>query len=252
VSGLVTLCRIEAIKLRGTLALAMVFVAPLLVVALQMLMWASGRGVPRDTGVDLWWSFAINVLSIWAVFMQPLFVALVVMLVYHADHASQGWLRMFLLPVPRWSVPASKLAVVLVLVTAANLVLFAGSVGGAAVMDAARADITLPARVPFDRLALAWGKVLLASSLVVAIQNLVSLRWSSATFPLGVGVAGTMGAVFAATWKHGHWHPWLMPIQVLHKPAVADQILWVSPVLATLLIVATLVYASRRAPGRWA
>ena len=48
----------------------------------------------------------------WAIFMQPLFAALIVALVYHLDHASQGWLRLFVLPVPRWTIPAAKLAVV--------------------------------------------------------------------------------------------------------------------------------------------
>ena len=123
-SAFLSMCRVEALKLRRTLALWMVLVAPAVVVVLQLLVATRSRDGMLGADVDLWLTFQKNVLTLWAVFMQPLFAALVATLVYHADHASQGWLRLFVLPVPRWTVPAAKLAAVFALVSAANLVLF--------------------------------------------------------------------------------------------------------------------------------
>jgi len=244
-----TMCRIEFLKLRRTLALWMVVVAPAVVVLLQLLIWTGARG-DFDVDVDLWLAFLTNVLSMWAIFMQPLFVALVVTLVYHLDYASQGWPRMFLLPVPRWTVPAAKLAVVATMVVAATVVLVALSLAGTKLGPLLNERIVLQPDIPFATAFARAGKVLVASLLVVVIQNFVSLRWSSVPVSLGIGITGTFLALFATSWKYGPYYPWLMGIQVIHgKEAAAARILWLSPALAIVLAAATLIYATRRDPG---
>ena len=250
-SGLVSMCRVEALKLRRTLALWMVVVAPALVILLQlMLATRSGAGLGAD--VDLWLSFQKNVLTLWAIFMQPLFAALVATLVYHVDHASQGWLRLFVLPVPRWTVPGSKLLVVLVLVTAANAVLLALGVFATLAAPLLNVQLELSPEVPWAVLVERALRVYVASLLVVAVQNLISLRFASVPVSLGVGIAGTFVALFAASWKGGPYFPWLMALNVIHgKEAIAARVLWMSP-LATLVVVgATLIYASRRDPAAY-
>jgi lantibiotic transport system permease protein len=115
-SAFLRIFRIEALKLRRTLALWMTLVAPAAVILLQLLIVTRvGDGPGAD--IDVWLSFQKNALTMWALFMQPLFVALVATLVYHLEHASNGWLRLFVLPVPRWTIPAAKLAAVFGLVT---------------------------------------------------------------------------------------------------------------------------------------
>ena len=64
-----------------------------MVVLLQVLIWLNNkRGF--DGKNDLWLGFFGNVLTVWALFMQPLLAALVTGLVYHAEGPSTGWLRM--------------------------------------------------------------------------------------------------------------------------------------------------------------
>jgi ABC-2 type transport system permease protein len=246
-----TMCRIEILKLRRTLALWMVLIAPAVVVLLQMMIWVNNRSA-FDVDVDLWLSFLTNVLSMWAIFMLPLFAALIVALVYHIDHSSQGWLRLFVLPVPRWTVPAAKLTIVTAMVVAATVVLVAGSLAGTLAAQMLNARIVLPDEIPLGTIALRSAKMLVASLIVVVIQNAVSLRFSSVPVSLGVGITGTFVALFATSWKYGPYYPWLMALHTIHgKEDVAARILWISPTLAILLAAATLVYATRRAPAEY-
>ncbi len=249
--ALATMCRIEVLKLRRTLALWMVLIAPAVVVSLQMLIWASSKSA-FDVDADLWLSFHQNILSMWAVFMQPLFVALVAALVYHVDHSSQGWLRLFLLPVPRWTVPAAKLAVVLAMVVAATAVLQVLSLAGTWAAQAMNSRIVLPEYVPLGVLLSRTAQVLLTSLVVAVVQNAVSLRFASVSVSLGVGITGAFVALFASSWKYGPYYPWLMALHTIHgKPEVVARILWLSPTVALLGIAATMVYASRRDPGAY-
>lgn len=245
-----TMCRIELQKLRRTLALTMVFVAPLTVVVLQLGMWATRKSSFHD-GANLWQSFPTNALGLWAIFMFPMFAALAVGLVYQLDHSSQGWSRLFLMPVPRWTIPAAKLSIALLLMIAGLVILLAATTLAALLIDRLDPRFALPAP-PLGDIALRAGKVFLGTILVFMIQNLVSLRWRSMPVSLGVGIGGTFVALFAAGWKYASYHPWLMGIMTLHgKEDVVARTLWLSPCLAFVLAAGTLLYAARRDPARY-
>lgn len=241
--------RIELLKLRRTLALLMAFVAPTMVVLLQVLIWLNNkRGF--DGKNDLWLGFFGNVLTVWALFMQPLLAALVTGLVYHAESASTGWLRMGVWPLPRGAVPLAKLATVLTLMLLSTLVLTGGSLVGARLADALHPLITLPDRVPWGTIASRVSGVSAASLLVVAIQSLVASRYSAVTVSLGTGVAGTFVALFASSWKLGVYYPWLMPLRALHGTQAQATLAVALGALGGVLVgAASVVLAARRDPG---
>lgn len=240
--------RSEMTKLKRTLALAVVVVAPLAVIGLQMLIWLRNREFFVDA--DLWLSFLNNILAMWGLFMYPLLTALVAGLVYHVEYVSTGWLRIFTWPAPRWVPPTAKLAIVLTLLALACLVLVAGSLAGAWLVDLIHPGLELPAAVPLAEMARRAGAVCAAGLLVVAIQNFVSLWWPSMTLSLGIAVAGTFVGLFATSWKFGVYYPWLLPMRTLYgrenEPTVA---LTVGVVGGLAVMAATLVAASRRDPG---
>ncbi|MCM2256621.1 MAG: ABC transporter permease [Vicinamibacteria bacterium] len=216
-SGFRAAFQAERMKLRRTLALAMAVVAPAMVVLLQVLIWLNNRR-GFDVDIDLWLAFGNNVLAMWALFMQPLYVALAAALVFHAEHASGGWLRLFTWPLPRTSVLAAKHAVVLALLALSTLLLFAFSLLGAFVADLLDASITLPEDVPLLELASRSLRVFAAALLLTAIQCAVSFRFATISVPLGTGVVGTFVALFATSWKAGVYYPWLMPARALFGP----------------------------------
>jgi len=248
-SAFLRIFRIEALKLRRTLAIWMTLVAPAAVILLQLLIMTRVGGGP-GADIDIWLSFQKNALTMWALFMQPLFVALVATLVYHLEHASNGWLRLFVLPVPRWTIPAAKLAAVFGLVTLATIVLFVLDVAATWMAPALNANVELPAEIPWGELVRRTARVFVATLAVVAIQNFVSFRFASVPLSLGVGIVGTFVGLFASSWKGGPYFPWLMGLHVIHgKEALVARIMWMAPLLAGVVAAATIVYASRRDPA---
>jgi lantibiotic transport system permease protein len=248
-SALLLAYRIELLKLRRTLALSMVFVAPTMVVLLQVLIWLNNkRGF--DAKIDLWLAFFGNVLTVWALFMQPLLAALVTGLVYHAESSATGWLRMGAWPLPRVAVPLAKLATVLTLMLLSTLVLTGGSLVGARLAATLHPLIALPDQVPWGKLAARVTSVTAASLLVVAIQNLVASRYSAVTVSLGTGVAGTFVALFASSWKLGIYYPWLMPLRsLLGTEAEVPLAIALGSVGGVLVGAASVLLAARRDPG---
>jgi ABC-2 type transport system permease protein len=249
VRGLSAAVRIELLKLRRTLALATCFVAPLVVAAFQVAVWLR-REEGFGADVEPWLSFHTNVLTMWAIFMLPLTTALVVALVHHAEHANQGWLRLGVLPLPRWVVPAAKALVATGLLLLATGVLVLGCLGGAVLADALHPKIALETAAPVATMLGRTARVFGAALLVLAIQNAVSLRFPSIVVSLGTGVAGTFLALFASGSKLGPYYPWLMPLHAVHGKEEAVVLSVALGAAGGLLVLAlTVALAARRDPG---
>lgn len=217
-SPLVRALHAEALKLKRTLALRMVVVAPLLVAALQfMIVWE--RGV--DAKFDLWDTLSNVSLSAWAVFVFPLLITLTSALVCGIDHGERNWKHLFALPVPRQSVYVAKLLVALVLAGVGTAILAVLTILTGWFFVRIRPELAAAAAPPYGFIvkhaAMSW----LAAWWIIAIQAWVSIRWSSFTLACSVGIAGTFFAVFAAGARLGAYYPWLLPINVLSKERVA-------------------------------
>lgn len=213
---LLSLFSSELLKLKRTLAVWMVMIAPAFVIVLQCAIWLNQKdGIGTDA--DLWLMFTTNILSMWGIFMFPLFCALVVALVYQYEHTTSGWQKMYTLPVSRWSVIAVKQSAALFLLLSSGIFLFAGTIVAGFAVDMLHPNIDMPSHIPVAEMARRWTLVFIASLLVFAIQNWVSLRWTSLTAAIGTGIGGTFVAIFATSWKYGQFYPWLMPIHVLHR-----------------------------------
>ena len=69
----------------------------------------------------------------------------------------------------------------------------------------------------------------LAAWLIIAIQNWISIRWSSFTTALAAGIGGTFFALFAASARLGKYYPWLLPLNVFNEERFAAAI-WLAVV----------------------
>jgi len=221
-SDLLTLISCELIKLRRNLALWMVVIAPAFVILLQTLIWLNLKeGLGFDA--DLWLMYSSNILSIWSLFMFPMFTALVVALIYQYEHTTGGWLRTGTYPVAGWMVLAAKQFSALILLTLSSGLLLVFTIAGGWITGYFHPVIEMPEVIPWGELLLRSGKIWAASLLVLAIQNWVSLRWTSLSVPIGTGIGGTFVALFATSWKFGYLYPWLLPLNSIYGTDGKDQ-----------------------------
>ena len=100
----------EVLKMKGTVALKMVILAPALVFLLMLVAFSQ---VPPSTH-NLWMTFAQSTLNMWALLVMPLYITIQTALIAGLDHSDNHWKSLFARPVPRWTLYVAKLGVAVV------------------------------------------------------------------------------------------------------------------------------------------
>ena len=198
----------EGLKLRRTLALALVVIAPVSVVVLQTLMlWQRVMNLASE-GMA-WANFFQSTLGLWTLLMLPLYVTLETSLLASLEHANGGWKHLFALPVPRWSVYAAKLVVAVALLLGSMLVLGVGMILGGLALGAAVPEIGLTGAPPWRDALGPVLRIFLIAWLMVAIHTWIALRWNNVVVALGSGmVAAVAGVLIGQSARWGPWFPW--------------------------------------------
>lgn len=210
--SLIRVLHAEMLKLKRTLAFRMVFVAPLLVAALQFfVVWNQRRFGPD---FKLWEMVPRGSLSVWAVFMLPLLVTLETALLNGIEHGEKQWKHLFALPIPRSAVYAAKLLVAQALAAASTLFLSVLIVFVGISLMRLRPELANSGPAPYGWILKYAAMVWLAAGLIIAIHTWVSIRWPGFALALGTGIGGTFFALFAASARVGKFYPWLLPMNV--------------------------------------
>jgi lantibiotic transport system permease protein len=202
----------ETLKLKRTLALWMVLIAPATVVVLNFLMlWQRGASYLLEAD-SAWESLAHNIMTFWALLMLPLYVTLETALLGGVDHAGQQWKHLYALPLPRGSIYAAKWLISLGLVAASTLVLWIGTILCGLLLNVVSPELKLSAAIPFWAILQPMALIGLIGSLIVAIHLFVGLRWPSFTVAIGFGmVAATGNIMIINSDKWAKVYPWALP-----------------------------------------
>lgn len=230
----------EFLKVKRTLALATVILAPLFIVALSTLRVYGIHAVQAKRWIEL----SRGAGNIWSGLMLPLLATLVAALLAEYEHRDSHWKQLFALPAPRSSILAGKIAICLLLVAFANIVLWAGiPCAGAALGFLAGQDAVAAIGAWSTKL----GLVLLCALGLTTIQMWISLRWKNFIVATGSGVCATVGGLLAS--RHeiaGPVYPWSLPFRIaLSIGNLAYAVLW-----SLALAVAFTVFACRQMSRR--
>lgn len=204
----------EALKLRGTLAAWMCLVAPVLVALLYVLqLVVSGSGAA--SGLD-WTSFLRSLLALWALLMLPLFVTLQAALVAGLEHRDRQWKHLLALPVPGRNHYLAKMAAVAAMLSLASLCLMAAAPLAGWLLRWLRPDLGLAGAPPWGWLAWQVAAMTVAAAWMAMLQLWLSLRCSSFSVAIGVGMAATIvGFLVGQSPHYGPFFPWSMPLNTL-------------------------------------
>jgi pimeloyl-ACP methyl ester carboxylesterase len=206
----------EVLKLKRTLALRMVLLAPALVALLSLLAQSAAILTGRsDLTATLWHSHSQTSLTMWAIFLLPLLITIETALLAGIEHDEKQWKHTFALPVPRTSVYFAKFAVAQALAALSTLVLCAFIVVTGWLLILWHPSLAAAGAPPVASIV---GRALgcwLAAGPILSINLWIALRWPSFTVPLGAGIAGTFFALFASSAKVAAYYPWLLPLDFL-------------------------------------
>lgn len=207
----------EREKLRGTLAWRLCFIAPALVVAISVLQLMFSRGgAPRPDGAQAWQLFSQGVMVLWAFLMLPLYVTLQAALLAGLEHGEKQWKHLLALPVPRGSHYLAKWLMLAGMVLLATVVLVTLIPVGGLVLMQLRNPLGIGGAPPWEFLLTRGACIYAASLLIISLHAWISIRWSSFTVAVAIGMSATVaGFLIAQSQRFGHLYPWSMPMQVL-------------------------------------
>jgi ABC-2 type transport system permease protein len=234
--------RVEALKLRRTLALWAALLVPLLVVAMTTALNLSRETGPRVAGGPAapWDSLMLNlVLFLWCLIGLPLFVALETALLAGLEHRENTWKHLFALPIPRWTIYVAKLLVGAGLVCVSSLVLAAGIGVEGLILLSFRPGQGLTQPIPWDLILFRSFSFTAAALLMLAIQTWVAIRWRNFVVPVGLGIAGTVAGlvlgISARTAEFASFFPWSLPYAALARDTASEHSLQISALLIGLV-----------------
>ena len=228
----------EALKLRHSLALLLVSAAPIFVMVICVLIGLHGdQAMPLDR-------YGQTGAAFWAFAMLPMTVTALSVLMAQMEHGPKTWDHLLALPGARRWLFLAKALVMLALVAAMSVWLYALLLLGAEFVAAIH-PVTgnLDAMLLRDTLA----KMAAASMLMCVIQLWTALRFKSFVPPLVLGIVGTFIAVAAASAREGAYFPWLMPLHILSSEAAMQRMaLWIGAAGGIAALAAMLTDLSRR------
>ncbi len=206
----------ESLKLKGTLALRLCFIAPGLVVLLSVLqLLLSKGGQPLATPALAWERFIQGVMLLWAFLMLPLYVTLQSALLAGLEHGERQWKHLLALPVPRSAHYLGKLIILIGMVMLATLVLAVLIPLGGGVLMQLHNPLGIGGAVPWTFLGLRALVILAASGCIIGLHLWIALRWTSFTVAVATGMTATVaGFLIGQSARFGPWYPWTLPMQV--------------------------------------
>lgn len=228
----------EILKLKRTIALRMVVLAPVAIVGLVTFLAANVTTIILNQRTELWLSLTRLALVLWATLMLPLYVTLEASLVAALDHAENHWKVLVARPVPRWTFYVVKLFVVAAMTILSMVLLLCGIVLSGLMLPKIQPDLHFASAIPLGQMAGKAAQVFGLAFLLLSIQHWVSLRWRSFTVSVGVGIVGMVigyGMLFTA--RGGDpgfaiYCPWSFPMMALvNPPANVTPLICLSAVL---------------------
>jgi hypothetical protein len=202
----------EIMKLKRTLALWMVLVAPASISFLNFVMYMQRTDLLTEYNRTVWLRLAQNIFIFWTALMLPLFIALETALIAGADHNGRHWKQLFAQPVPRWTLYLSKFLSGALVVALGSLLLIATLLMTGGLFRVLRPGIGFEMAFPWEIiLRFAWRQYV-ACLLIVAIHTWVANRWDSFYLAVGVGIVAevvNIVAINSETWNR--IFPWILP-----------------------------------------
>lgn len=233
--------RAEALKLRRSLAIIVMGVAPVMTFILTVLIQLSGESP------GLWEFQAMATAGIWAYFLLPMTATGMTALLAQMEHGPGTWAQILATPVPKWQVFTGKVVMALALMAVVTAFIYVSIFASGFTAGAINPAEALEGTPPWWESAKLLGKMYLASCLLIAVQLGVALRFNSFALPVSVGIGGTFVAVAATSSKYGIYFPWLLPVNMLaSEPERAEFALMLGGAGGAVLFAAVVIYLSRR------
>jgi len=209
----------ELIKMRRTIGFWLALLAPLMVGGLEFLVMVSqGEDMMNFANGKPWLWHMKFTLTLWGLFVLPLFVTLETALLAGWEHGNGTWKLLYAQPVPRWMITAAKQFSGLVLLGISHIFLGFAVIGSGLLLRRLNPDLGLDSKAPWLEMLGYCLLIFLISWLIISVHSFISLRWNSFVVAMAAGIVATMsGVFFIQSEAYAPFYPWAMPGLIANK-----------------------------------
>jgi len=203
----------ELLKTRRTLALALAFVAPLVIVSFVVGFYYMEHEeyFRPGAGQNPWNQLLQMILVYWNLLMMPMFAVRETALIAQLEHGPKNWKLLYTQPVPRRSIYIAKLLVCLGWIAISNIVLLGATLAAGRLLQAISPTFGLDAPFPWRHALWLIGLSYLAGWFMIAFHLWVASRWPSFVVAMGTGVVAAIFTVFVFGEEVANYIPWTIP-----------------------------------------
>jgi hypothetical protein len=211
--------RTEIIKMKRTLGFWLALLAPLVVAGLEFLvMWSQGEDMMEFANGQPWLWHMKFTLTLWGLFVLPLFVTLETALLAGWEHNNSTWKLLYTQPIPRWMVVTAKQFSGLILLGVSHIFLGLSVIGSGILLRQIQPELGLDTSVPWFEMLGYSLLIFLISWLIISVHSFVSLNWNSFVVAMAVGIMATMsGVFFIRSEEYAPFYPWAMQGLIANK-----------------------------------
>lgn len=204
--------RAEMLKLKRTLALWMVLLAPFVIFLAQIAVYLKyGEYYLAHESANPWKIFNQTMLVYWAFLMLPLFIMLESALLNGLEHNNRNWKLLYVQPIPRWAFYAAKWIITQVLIGLSMLIVLVLMLIGGVIISWIYPEYPFSQPFPWAWTLELIAQTYLSAGLILSLHVWISARWSSFIVAAATGVAAEVIGIFAFSSDYVGYFPWTIP-----------------------------------------
>jgi hypothetical protein len=186
------------------------------------------KNMKNPTPEVFWFEYFFIILGVMGSLLLPMYLIFMTYSVNNIEHKAETWKSLFSLPIPKFTVYASKALYCLILVFLTLLLFLGLSIGLGLLLGKLApnyhlldADLTKL----FGGLTKIYIKLFLSSLAIVAIQFLFSLIWADFMKPMGFGFVALITCIILLPWEYSYILPYSLPSKVLSMGSAGKEII---------------------------
>jgi hypothetical protein len=165
-----------------------------------------------------WFEYFMAILALMGSLLLPMYLIFMTYSINNIEHKAETWKSLFSLPIPKFTVYASKAIYSLILVFITMLLFLGLTIGlglllGKLVPNYHLLDADLTKL--FGDLTKIYTKLFISSLAIVSIQFLFSLIWPDFMKPMGFGFIALITCLILLRWEYSYVLPYALPMKAL-------------------------------------
>ncbi|WP_257349947.1 ABC transporter permease [Pseudalkalibacillus decolorationis] len=199
----INVLKMEFLKLKRSYVWLLMCVAPLLMVVFGAYNFVRYQDVFLQGDAVPWQKLLGQIVTFYGLLLLPLSIAVMAVWLARIEHSENNWKHLFTLPLNLKAIYLAKTIIHILLVGISMLILYLGTIIAANIVNVG--DIPLKA-MAINSL-ICWATCLP----ILALQMLLSIRFSNIGIPVGISLAASITSVVITNSAYGKYYFWSLP-----------------------------------------